>query len=208
MLSNVTNESGSTATRVLIGLFVLTIVGSVAAYLFLRNDTPFALSPDASIGVNRVIEEAGVPSDTSAVFIRGGQVYVATFVRNDGRFPVTLQKLGDLGEIDSVPYIPVELRLGDGATPDPRDTAVFSPQTLDPGEGVGVLVVYATNPDLQCKVLPEEAAGKGTTIDGFPVAGKVYGVAFTQDLQASEPYARIAPATQADCEAAFSDSPA
>ncbi len=205
MLATVTNQSGGIATKLLVGVFAVAIVASIGAYLFLRNDTPLALSPEATLGVNRAIEDAGVTED-GVVLTRGGEVYVATFVRNDGRFPVTLQKLGDLGEIDAVPYIPSELRLGDGSTPDPDGTAVFSPQTLDPGEGIGVLVIYTPNPDLRCQVLPEEAVGRGTTIAGFPLEGTVYGVTFTQDLEASEPFTRVAPATQAECEAAFTDA--
>jgi hypothetical protein len=206
MLATVTNQSGGIATKLLVGLFVVAIVASIGAYLFLRNDTPLALSPDATVDVNRAVEEAAVATDDGVVLTRGGEVYVATFVRNDGRFPVTLQGVGDLGEIDAVPYIPSGLRLGDGSTPDPDGTAVFSPQTLDPGEGIGVLVIYTPNPDLRCQVLPEEPVGRGTAIDGFPLEGSVYGVTFTQDLEASEPFARVAPATQAECEAAFTDA--
>lgn len=206
MLTTVDRETGGIVTKLLVGLFVLAVVGSVVAYLFLRNDTPLALAPDASVGVNRALQEDGLTEDGSVTMVRGGEVYVATFVRNDGRFPVTLEGLGELGEIDAVPYIPVELRLGDGSTADPEGTAVFSPQTLDPGEGIGVLVTYAPNPVLKCQILPEEAVGKGTEIDAFPVAARVYGVTFTQDLQASDPFARVAPVTQDECEAAFADA--
>jgi hypothetical protein len=206
MLTTVNRETGGIVTKLLIGLFTLAVVGSVVAYLFLRNDTPLALAPAAAVGVNPALQDGGLTDDGAVTMVPGGQVYLATVVRNDGRFPVTLEGLGELGEIDAVPYIPVELRLGDGATPDPEGTAVFSAQTLDPGEGIGVLVTYAPNPVLKCQILPEEAVGKGTTIDGFPLAARVYGVTFTQDLQASDPFARIAPVTQEECEAAFADA--
>lgn len=199
-------ETGGIATKLLIGVFVLAVVGSVAMYLFLRNDEPLALSPTANVDMNKTLRDAEVPEDADVVLVRGGEVYVATFVRNDGRFPVTFEGLGDLGEVDDVPYIPVDIRLGDGAEADPSGTAAFTSQTLDPGEGVGVLVIYTPNPDLICQLLPDDAAGRGTAIDGFPVTGTVFGVSFDEDLAASEPWATVAPASRAECEASFSDA--
>lgn len=202
----VEHDSGGVATKLLITVFAVAVVGSIAIYVFLRNDQPFALSPEAAVDVNQTLREAKTPEDGTIPLVRGGEIYVATFVRNDGRFPVTLEGLGDLGEVDDVPYIPVELRLGDGTEPDPSGTAVFAPQTLDPGEGVGVLVIYTPNPDLLCQLLTEEPTGRGTTIDGFAVTGSTYGVSFEQLLTAAEPYAKVAPPSRADCEAAFADA--
>lgn len=206
MLATVRHETGGVATKLIVGVFVLAVLGSAALFLVIRNEQPLALSAEHAVDVNRALREADPTGENDVTLTRGGEVYVATFVRNDGRFPITLEGLGDLGEIDDVPYIPVELRLGDGTEPDPAGTAVFTPQTLDPGEGVGVLVIYTPNPDLLCQLLPEEAVGNGTTIDGFPVKGTIYGVSVTQELTASEPYASVAPASQAECEAAFADA--
>ena len=200
------HETGGIATRLLVGLFLLAVVGSAAMYLILRNDEPLALSPTASVDMNKALRDAEVPADADVVLVRGGEVYVATFVRNDGRFTVTFEGLGDLGEVDDVPYIPVDIRLGDGTEADPSGTAAFTSQTLDPGEGVGVLVIYTPNPDLVCQLLPEEAAGKGTVIDRFPVRGSVFGVSFDEELVASDPWAKVAPASRAECEAAFADA--
>lgn len=206
MLTTVNHESGGAVTKLLVVVFLVLVAASGAMYVFLRGDDPLALSPEATVGVNRALRRTDVPSDATVTLVRGAEVYVATFVRNDGRFPVTFEGLGDLGEVDDVPYIPVEIRLGDGNEPDPEGTAVFTPQTLDPGEGIGVLVIYTPNPDLLCQLLPDEAAGRGTTIDGFPVEGSSYGVSFAQQLRAAEPYATVAPASRAECEAAFADA--
>jgi hypothetical protein len=174
-------------------------------YFVLRSDEPFTLDANVAVDVNRAIRDDDPPEGATATLVRGGEIYVASFVRNDGRFPVTFEGLGDLGEIDDVVYIPVKLMLGNGTEPDPSQAAEFTPTSLDPGEGVGVLVIYQPNPDLLCQLLPEEAVGRGTTLDGFPVKGTVYGVAVSQDVRVSDPFARIAAASRAECEDAFAD---
>jgi hypothetical protein len=199
------NQAGGVITKLLVGLFALAVLGSVAMYFVVRSDEPLGLSSDVTVDVNRAVRRAEPPEDVTATLVRGGEIYVATFVRNDGRFPVTFDGLGELGEIDDVPYIPIKLMLGNGADADPSAGAEFTPTTLDPGEGVGVLVIFAPNPDLLCQLLPDEAAGRGWRLDGFPVKGTVYGVSITQQVGTSDPLARIAPASRADCENAFAD---
>lgn len=203
--AGVRHESGGIITKLAVGLFLIAVAAGVAMFLFVRQDEPLALSPEATVDVNRALRDVDT-AEGEVALVPGGEIYVATFVRNEGRFPVTLEGLGELGEVDDVPYIPTELHLGDGTEADPSAAAEFVPQTLDPGEGVGVLVVYWPNPDFLCQLLPDEAAGRGTPIEGFPVTGSVYGVSFDQELTASDPFTTVAPATRAECEAAFADA--
>lgn len=203
--ATVRSERGGIATKVIVAIFLVAVVGSAGLYLYVRTDEPFGLSAEAVVEENQTLRQADVPQGSDVALVRGGEVWVATTVRNVGRFALRFDGLGDLGEVDDVAYIPTRLLLGDGTEADPTQAAPFAPVTLDPGEGVGVLVIYQPNPDLLCQLFPDEAVGKGSTIDGFPVQGTVFGVSVRQELTAEEPYATVAAISREECEAAFAD---
>jgi hypothetical protein len=203
--ATVRSERGGIATKLIVGIFLVAVVGSAVLYLLIRSDDPLGVSADATVQTNQTLRQAEVPDGSDVALVRGGEVWVATTVRNDGRFAVRFDGLGELGEVDDVPYIPTKLLLGDGTEADPTQAAPFVPLTLDPGEGVGVLVIYQPNPDLLCQLFPDEAVGKGSVIDGFPVQGTVFGVSVRQELTADEPYATVAAISRSDCEATFAD---
>jgi hypothetical protein len=197
-------DDGGAVTKVLVTVMILAVLLTAALFAYVRVQEPIALG-DATVGVNRVLEREG---GGTIAFRAGGQIYVATTLRNAGRLPVTLQGLGEVSAGPRSPYVPVDLLLGDGATADPRSATPFTPFRLDAGEGVGVLVGYAVNPDLVCKLLPTAGEqGVPEDLEGFSVRTTTYGVEQTQALTAETPFATVAPATRAECERALGATP-
>lgn len=195
------DDEGGALAKLLGWLLVLAIVASVGLYAYVQSQEPLAVG-DASVGWNDAVQRVTAPKGTDVVLTRNGQIYVATTVRNTGRLPVTLQGLGDLGDTAQAPYIPVQILLGTGTNVDPTAGATFSPVKLAAGSGVGVLLVFAPNPDLVCRLFTDTRNGPGTSVQSFPLRYSTFGIDATQILSFAEPVVTIAQPTLQECERA------
>ncbi len=180
--------------KVIAWLLAVALVVSGGMFFFIRNMQPLALG-GSEVGVNDAL--ASEPLDR-LVLEPNGQVYVATIVRNTGRFPVNLEGIGEMDDSTQLPYLPVELRLGNGTTPSPEGSATFAPTRLDPGTGIGILVVFAANPGLLCEIFTEEQ-GSGFAYDTIPLRFTTYGIAGSQTLVFDETLFSVARPTQEAC---------
>ena len=132
-------------------------------------------------------------------FVSGGRVYVATFVKNTGRLPLTLEGLERSETGTSSLYAPVGMFRSDGQSTDPELASPFEPVSLDPGAGLGVLVVFGPNPELVCDRLPTPGSGGGQSIASFPVRFTSYGVPVTQQVSTDAPFVEVTTPTKDEC---------
>ncbi|MGZ8578796.1 MAG: hypothetical protein ACXWWX_04615 [Actinomycetota bacterium] len=202
MRDRVRDERGGALLKVLLAAMLLVIGASIAFYWYAERQAPLALG-NAEVGWNdlldaSVVEETGDPP--TVAFESGGRVYVATFVTNTGRFPITLEGLGKTQGRTSALYSPVAMFPSDGDSTDPALASPAEPVSLDPGQGAGVLIVFAPNPDLACERLPAPDAGSGQSLASFPVRFTTYGVPTTQQVGAATAFVRIARPTVDTCE--------
>jgi len=97
-------------------------------------------------------------------------------------------------------YVPVSLELGDGKTPKPANGA-FDPPSLDPGTGIGVVVTYAINPNLECGHFGD-APSDPTPFPSLPVRLSSYGVDTTQTIALDQGAPTVSGITKNTCERA------
>jgi hypothetical protein len=158
---------------------------------------------DATVGYNTVLADHGTPTDPVVKLEPNGQIYVATTVRNEGTLPITITGLGTPPDEEQTPYIPVELHLGDGKTADPANTSGFEPTKLNPGTGIGILVVFAANAKLICSVFTDTSEGSGTEIRSFTLKYTTYGIPDSQTLDVGHTLVAVARPTRTECEQAL-----
>jgi hypothetical protein len=190
-------DDGGVLAKALAWLVLLAVLASVALYLFVRTTSPLSANdPHAALtGARGGVDDVRLDPD--------GRIVVALTVSNGGRLPVTLTGLGvDAARADD-PYVATELLLGDGRTPNADLAAPFEEIALEPGQGVGLVVVFTPNPDLRCGRFPEEIGTEivRTPIDSVALASRTYGVGAEQVLTTSAPFATVGPVTRAECEA-------
>jgi hypothetical protein len=137
-------ESGGALAKLLVTLVVIAVLVSAALYVYGTRQRPLELG-------RAVPARANAASGSSVTLDADGTLRVATVVRNDGRLPVTLEGLGDQPR---GPLVATSLGLGDGH--DPRSAAAFAPMALDPGTGVGIVLVFAPDPGA-CARLGDDA---------------------------------------------------
>jgi hypothetical protein len=198
MLRRMAREQGGVVLKLIGWLAALAVLASAGLFAYVRTQEPLALG-DVKVGANGA---AAMASPTETVHYRpGGQVYVATFIRNDGRFAVTLQGLGAVASSARTPYIPTQLLLGTGMATNPDTAASFSATSLPPKSGVGVLIVYTTNPVLVCGELPAHPeSAKPARLPGVPIRYTTYGIDQTQTLT-PKGLPEVAPPTRSACQA-------
>lgn len=193
-------EHGGVLLKIVLIALIAVVGASIAFYWYVGRQRPLELG-QVEVGWNDVLE-AGVtlpPGEpTTMVLESGGRIYVATLVRNTGRFPVTLDGLAETSGGTTLAYTPVAMFLSDGDSTDPALASPFEPVSLDPGEGVGVLVVYAPNRDLACDHLPDPGS-HGQAIASFPVRFTTYGIPSTGPVAADEAFVAVAVPTEDDC---------
>ena len=195
------DHGGGALTKVLATLLVLALLASAALFVYTRSQDPLALGVDAFVGYNAALADHGTPTDPLVTLEPNGQIYVATTVRNDGTLPVTITGLGLSPNDDQTPYIPVELHLGDGKTANPAgSTSGFQPAKLNPGTGIGILVVFAANPNLICSVFTDTSEGSGTEIRSFMLKYTTYGIPDSQTLDVGRTLVSVARPTRTGCE--------
>jgi hypothetical protein len=202
MLPGMRREDGRALTKVLVFLLILVIVGvsGVVAYV---ESTNAIRSGSYTVGGNAATG-TGTGDPPAFRLARGGEIYVATTLVNDGRVPIRIEGIGDPGDVGQEPYIPQEIRLGDGATASLEGTSLFRPVRLSPGSGVGVVIVFGVNPDLVCKLFPDERDDTETAYETAPVKYSSLLVGKTDDVGFGSELFVVAQPTRSECEAATS----
>jgi hypothetical protein len=193
-----TRESGGVLTKLLSWLLVLAVLASAGLFVYVRSQEPLALG-DVNVDTNDVLGGASPPVGSDVAYRVGGEVFVATFVKNTGRLPLSLQGLVETSDSRS-PYVPVSLQLGTGTDTGPAEAAAFTSFRIDPESSVGVLLTYRANPDLVCRTLPTDPGVEGVELRSFSVRYSSYGIQRTQELVSDEPFVTSAPPDQAECE--------
>lgn len=185
-------EDGGVLAKTLGLLLIVALLGAGAMYLYGKRQQPLSLG-DATVHAT--------DADTGGVILApDGRVYVATIVRNDGTFPVTLLGLDDSPAPHDQPYLATSIGLGDGKTANPASAASFTSVALKPGSGVGIFVVFAPNVGLAC-ARSTDTAGPATAFPPIPLRFSTYGVESAQPVEI--PGApEIQGFTRAQCEAA------
>jgi hypothetical protein len=193
-----TREDGGVVLRLVVWLVALAVLASAGLFAYVRIQEPLALG---GVKVDANGAAAMASSGAPAHYRPGGEVYVATFIRNTGRFAVTLQGLGGVASSARAPYLPRRLLLSSGVATNPGAATEFSPTSLAPDVGVGVLIVYTTNPDLICGELPAHPSkAKSVRLPGIPIRYTTYGIDQTQTLS-SKALPEVAVPTRNACEA-------
>jgi hypothetical protein len=192
-------EQGGIALKLIGWLVLLAVLASAALFAFVQTQTPLALS-GVKVSANA---PAGFAGPSGPVHYRpGGLIYVATYVRNTGRIPVTLQGLGTATGSTRAPYVPSKLLLGSGVATNPDAASTFAPAALGHDVGIGVLIVYSANPDLICGLLPAHPdAAARVRLPGVPIRYTTYGIERTQTLEPKGLPQVVAP-TRSACQAA------
>jgi hypothetical protein len=189
-----TDDRGGIVAKLLGILLVLAILASAAVYVYGKGQQP--LEAD-------IAHTATSDGDRQAATIGVGPhmaVYAATIVRNAGRLPVTIEGLASVPREPSQPYVPITIELGDGKTANPTNGA-FVPPSLDPGTGIGVVVTYAIDPNLDCSAYTRRPS-KRVPFPPLPLRLSSYGVDTTQTLT-FEIAPTVSGITEAACERAL-----
>ena len=199
------SADGGVLTKLLITLLVIAVLLFAGLYFFTKAQSPLALGNDvdAHLAFSDVLQNHGTTTDPRVSLEPNGQIFVATTIRNTGGSTVTLKGLGTVSEESEVPYIPVDIRLGDGTATAESATAPFTPTKLAPGRSVGVLVTYAVNPNLNCSLFSGVSAGSGTEILSFPMRFTTYGIEDQQTLSFTRGIVTVERPTRAVCDAAL-----
>jgi hypothetical protein len=190
-MTSLADERGGVIAKLLGILLVLAVGASAAVYVYGKHQQP--LSAD---GVH-VATSDGERQPATVGLARNRRIYVATIMRNDGRLPVTIDGLAAELAPATQPYVPVAIELGDGRSP--RETSgAFVPPALGPGTGVGVVVVYAVNPGLDCGRYGG-APSDPVPFPPVPVRLSSYGVDTTQSVPLGSSAPTVDGITRATC---------
>ncbi|HEX6843597.1 MAG TPA: hypothetical protein VF235_00645 [Actinomycetota bacterium] len=189
-------EDGGVLTKLVAWLVLLAVAASVGLFAYVRLQRPLTAETATATTVG-----AG-PADAVRLTPEG-RIVVATTVVNDGRWPVTLTGLAEDRARGGDPYVATELGLGDGDTATLDALVPFAPLRLEPGQGVGVVVVFTPNPGQRCRQYPEDPTSESVIreIDSFGVAFELAGIRGDQVVVTDEPFATVGPVTRAACEA-------
>jgi hypothetical protein len=200
MLPAMGREAGGALAKVLVALLIVVVLaaGGIVAYV---ESTDAIRSGSYTVGGNAATG-SGTGDPPTFRLARGGEIYVATTLVNDGRFPIRIEGLGEPGDVGQVPYIAREMRLGDGSTAGLGGTSLFHSVRLSPGSGVGVVIVFGVNPDLVCKLFPEEPGETETTYESAPVKYTTLLIGKTDDVGFGSPLFVVDQPTRSECEAA------
>jgi hypothetical protein len=194
-MTTLADERGGVLAKLLLWIVVLAVLAGGALYIYGTHQQPLELGPSV-----HVASSDGDTQPSTVTVTPGAIVSVATFVYNRGRLPITLEGLGADAPHDA-PLVPVELRLGDGTSTAPAKTAVFTKKALDPGSGIGVLIVYGVNPDLACNRYGDQP-GEPTSLPPVTLRFSSYGIDTTQSIELGRGAPTVAGLTRTQCEAA------
>ena len=172
-------------------LVVVALLASTALYLYGRQQQPLAL------GALTAGAENGGPGASAVVLDADGLLRFATIVRNTGRLPVTLEGVAASSGKPEL-LVVTSIGLGDGS--DPTSAAVFAPVDLDPGSGVGLVVVFGVNAAYPCDRLGTDPAA-ALPLPAIAIRFSSYGVTGTQALTADDAPV-VSGITRASCKTA------
>jgi len=193
-MSRWADEAGGAIAKLLGILLVLAVCASAALYVYGKHQQPLSIQ-----GAH--VETGDGQRDPATVGVtKGGAVYVATIVHNDGRLPVTLDGLAPVAIGPTDAYVPISLALGDGKTPKPSSGA-FVPPSLDARTGIGVVVTYAINPNLACGRFTETPSDP-MPLPPVPLRLSSYGVDTTQTVPLAQGAPTVIGITKRSCERA------
>jgi hypothetical protein len=182
-------QDGGVLAKTLALLLIVALLGAGAMYVYGKRQQP--------LSVESATLRATDTGTGTVLLAPDGHVYVATVVRNDGTFPVTLLGLDDTPAPHNQPYVASSIGLGDGKTASPDAAAAFTSVALKPGVGVGIFVVYEPNPGLTCA-----NDTNATPFAPIPLRFSTFGVESTQAIEI--PGAPdVAGFTRAECEQAL-----
>jgi hypothetical protein len=187
------DQDGGVLAKTLALLLIVVLLGAGAMYVYGKRQQPLSVESAA-------LRATDTGSGT-VMLAPDGRVYVATVVRNDGTFRVTLLGLDETPAPHDQPYAASSIGLGDGKTANPDAAAAFTSVALKPGAGVGIFVVYEPNPGLACSN-DTDTPLRTTTFGPIPLRFSTYGVESTQAIEI--PGApEVAGFTRAQCEQAI-----
>jgi hypothetical protein len=194
MSSLLHDERGGVVAKLLVFIVVLAVLAGGVLYVYAKQQRPLALD-----GTHAVSDGQQAPKTVR--FAPGVTIAVATVVRNAGRLPVTLEGLDVEAPSNDDPMVPVSLGLGDGRTTT-ASTDTFTPPSLNPGAGIGVVITFGVNPNLSCTRFGSHAA----TLPLPPVQLRFssYGVESVQPVPLDKGAPTIEGITRDRCEAAVS----
>jgi hypothetical protein len=200
MLPRMGRETGGALAKVLVFLLIVVIllVSGTVAYV---ESTDAIRAGSYTVGGNAATG-AGAGDPPAFRLGRGGEIYVATTLVNDARFSIRIEGIGDPGDVGQEPYIPREIRLGNGTTATLGATSLFAPVDLSSGSGVGVVIVFAVNPDLVCKLFPDQPEDTQTEYDVVPVKYSSLFVGKTDDIGFGSELFAVQQPTRSECQAA------
>jgi hypothetical protein len=204
MLCRMGRETGGALAKVAVSLLILAIVIAGGAVTYVES-TDAIRTGSYTVGGNAATGE-GTGDPPVFRLARGGEIYVATTLVNDARFPIRIEGIGDPGDVGQEPYIPREIRLGDGSTASLDGTSLFRSVRLTSGSGVGVVIVFGVNPDLVCKLFPDQRSDTQTAYETAPVRYSSLLVGKTDDVGFGSELFVVAQPTRSECEAATGSS--
>jgi len=193
-MTRLADERGGVVAKFLGIVLVVGICATAGLYIYGRRQQPLSAE-----GVHVATSDGG-PQRGTIELAPGRSVYVATVVRNDGPLPVTLEGLAPAAGAPTDAYVPVAIELGDGKTPQPASGA-FTPPSLDPHTGIGVVVTYTVNPNVACGRFGD-APSEPAPLPSVPIKLSTYGVDTTQALALPGP-PMVGGITKASCERAL-----
>jgi hypothetical protein len=180
-------ESGGALAKLLVTLLLIVLVASAALYVYGTRQQPLELG--------RVVAAPANVADRSSLKLDAdGTLRVATVVHNDGRLPVTLEGLGEQAD---GPLVATSLGLGTGH--DAASAASFARTALEPGAGIGVVIVFTLD-GAACAGRRDDAPAR-IPFPSVTVRFTSYGVAATQTLLPEDAPAVVG-VTRAACAAA------
>ena len=187
------DQDGGVLAKTLALLLVVVVLGAGAMYAYAKRQQP--------LSVESATLRATDTGTGTVLLAPDGRVYVATVVRNDGTFPVTLLGLDDTPAPHDQPYAASSIGLGDGKTADPDAAAAFTSVSLKPGAGVGIFVVFEPNPALVCARYTDEARSP-VAFPPVPLRFRTYGVESAQAVEIPDA-PDVAGFTRSQCERAL-----
>jgi len=189
------DERGGVIAKLVGILLVLAICASAVVFAYGKHQQPLSID-DAHVATSD-----GQRNPATVGVAPGRSIYVATIVHNNGRLPVTLEGLEPAATGPTDAYIPVSIALGDGKTPNPASGA-FTPPSLSPGTGIGVVVTYAVNPNLACGHFGDTPSDP-TPFPPLPLRLSSYGVLTAQTVPFTHGTPTVSGITKTSCERAL-----
>jgi hypothetical protein len=187
------DERGGVVLRLLLWAVLLVILASAVLFVYVRVQEPLAWG-------ERTVRAVRAGGADTLRLQPGTTVYVAGFLRNEGRMPVKVQGLSGDDEPGSL-LVATSLALGDGVTPRPDAAATFEPITIGPGEGVGIFVTYEVNGALDCSAFTKDP-GEPWQLRRIALQVSAYAMPFDQTVTATPPLALVEAPTRDRCRAA------